>query len=88
MKDENLLLIEDLHLIEKILFNEFTILFNRFKIRRRERFQLHRLQLAVAVLNLGLDQHAFLVPTEQSKLFADLYGLFFCGKPTGPTKVT
>ena len=37
MKDENLLFVKDLHLIEEILFNEFTVLFNCFKIRGRQR---------------------------------------------------
>ena len=88
MKDENLLFVKDLHLIEEIFFNEFTVLFNCFKICGRQRLQLHGLQLAVAVLNLGLDQHALLVPTEQSKLFADLDRLLFRGKPTCPAKIT
>ena len=41
MEYENLLLVKDLHLIEKILLYEFTILFDGFKICCRQWFQLH-----------------------------------------------
>jgi len=88
VKHKNLVFVKDLHLVEKIFFNEFTVLFNYFKIRGRERFQLHGLELAIAVLYLSLDKHAILVPTEQSKLFSYLNGLLLRRKPTCPSKIT
>ena len=62
-KNKLLLFVKDLHLIQKVFFNEFTILLYNLKIKSSFWLQFNRFKLRVAIFNLDWDKHIIKVTT-------------------------
>ena len=77
MEDENLVLVEYLHLVKELIFNVFAIFFDDFEIVRRQRFQLYGFEFRIAIFNLNLHQHVVKVTAGSTQCCTNFDGFAF-----------